>query len=218
MALTHDERMLDRPWLARHAMKRHAVDFEKFRLTHLRSFEVKRLLAEACALRDAGKDATDAIRKLEEAKAHGDVDAVVTLATHERLNRRPDPQAVNEVYVMRAIRDDRIRRDLMMVFRQQTRLVSFGTIALSLVVAWAGLGWAIRNTATLRAGYQAAILNYQDAEPRSLREKAHDVVNATKGYASDKRDQFGQAVNEHRARNDAKEEDLINQIRRKRGE
>lgn len=218
MALSHDERMLDRPWLARHAMKRHAVDFEKFRLTHLRSFEVKRLLAEARALRDSGKDATEAIRKLEEAMAHGDVDAVVTLATHERLNKRPEPQAVNEVYAMRAMRDDRTRRDLMMVFRQQTRAVSFGAIVMSLVIAWAGLGWAIRNTAILRAGYQTAILNYQDSQPRSLRQKAHDLVNATKGFASDRRDQFDQAVDEHRARNDAKEEDVINEIRRKRGE
>ncbi len=218
MALTHDVRMLDRPWLARHAMKRHGIDFEKFRLTHLRSFDVKRLLAEARALRDAGKDATEAVRKLEEAKSHGDVDAVVTLATHERLNKRPSPQAVDEAYVMRAMRDDRIRRDLLMVFRQQTRAVSYGAIVMALVIAWAGLGWAIRNTDSLRASYQAAILDYQNAQPKSLRQKAQDLVGGARGFAADKRAQFDQKVEEHRARNDVKEEDLIDQIRRKRGE
>jgi hypothetical protein len=218
MAMKHDDKMLDRPWLARHAMARHKWDFERFRLAHLRSFEVKQALAEAIQLRDAGLDTTDAIAKLEAAKARGDVDAIVTSPTHERLINRPKVSEVDEVFVMRAMRDDRIRRDLQMVFKQQSRLISYGAIVMSLMVAWAGLGWAWSHTDSLRASYQAAILDYQNAQPKSLRQKAQELAGFGKRLADEKKQQMEQKLDERRDRNAQKEGDVIDEIRRKRGE
>jgi hypothetical protein len=216
--MNHDERMLDRPWLARHAMARHKRDFERFRLNHLRSFEVKQALAEARQLRDAGQDTTDAIAKLQAAKARGDVDPIVTAPTHERLNNRPAMQNVDEVFVMRAMRDDRLRRDLQMVFKQQSRYISYGAIVMALVVAWAGLGWAWSHTDSLRATYQAAILDYQNAQPKSLRQKAQELAGFGKRLAEEKKQQFEQKLDERRERNARQETDVIDEIRRKRGE
>lgn len=218
MALSHDEKMLDRPWLARHAMARHARDFEAFRTKFLRSLQVKTLLAEARQLRDAGKDASAVIEKLEVAKAVGDVDPIVTAPTHVRLNSRPSPNSIDEVLVMRAMRDDRIRRDLLMTFRQQTRIYSYGAIVVALLIASSGLGWAWDNTESIRATYQAAIIDYQAAQPKSLRQKASELLSFSKRVAAEKKQQVLDKIEERRQSNEQKQADVIDDIRRRRGE
>lgn len=218
MALSHDERMLDRPWLARHAMARHKVDFEKFRLQTLRSFGVILALSEARRLRDAGEDVTEALAKLEAEKAVGDVDPIVTAATHERLNKRIAPNLVDEVYVMRAMRDDRIRRDLHTTFMQSSRWISWGTIVFSVVVAWAGLGWAWDHTDSLRTTYQSAILDYQDAQPKTLRQKGAELLGASKSKVTETKAQLNGAMDRRREAGVQKDVDLINDIKRRRGD
>lgn len=218
MALSFRERMLDRPWLARHAMRRHAVDFEAFRVKALRSFGVVTALAEARRLRDAGQDVTEAVARLEQAKAHGDVDPEVTLATHARLNNRVSPSDVDATYVMDGIRKDAERRYTHIWLRQRTRWISSAAVLFSFVVAYLGLGWAWDNTDSLRGTYQAAILSYQDAEPKSLRQKAADVVGASKSLFETKKAELDQKLDDHRAKSQQKTDYLIDDIKRRRGD
>jgi gas vesicle protein len=119
---------------------------------------------------------------------------------------------------MRAMRDDRIRRDLLMTFKQQSRLYSYGAIVVALVIAWAGLGWAWSNTDALRSTYQAAIIEHQNQEPKSLRQKGNELMSFGKNAAADKTEQFKQKLDERREHNEQKQSDVINEIRRRRGE
>lgn len=232
MGLTHEQKMLDRPWAAWHAMAQHKRHFELFRQRKLRSFEVhlafaeaRRLHDEVKRLSDAGKDAIaaqlqldGAMERLGEARTTGDVEPIVTMATHERLNHSKSAKDFDETDVMRAIRDDRIRRDLHMSFLQQSRWTSWGAIVGSLVLAWFALSWGWDHTESLRATYRAAWLEYQDGQPKSLRQKGRELMNLGKRYGEEKREQINRRLDERRNSNEQKEVDLLESIRRKRGE
>ena len=218
MTISFRERMLDRPWLARHAISRLEKDSEAFRVKVLRSFGVVTALAEARRLSDAGQDLTDAMEKLEAEKALGDFAPIVTMPTHARLNNRVAPSEVDAPYVMEALRNDVERRYINLSFRQRTRWISAAAVVFSFVVAYLGLKWAWDNTDSLRATYQAAILSYQEAQPKSMREKAADVVGASKGLFATKKAEFNEKLDEHREKSQQKTENLIDDIKRRRGD
>ncbi len=232
MELTHEQKMLDRPWAAWHAMARHKLDFEAFRRKKLRSFEVvsaydtaRRLRDEAKRLTAVGHDASavlatlrQAMGRVEEARARGDVDPIVTKATHERLNDGPLARDFDNHDVMRAILDDRIRRDTHMTFLQQSRWISWGSVLTSVAFAWAGLGWSVAHTEGIRQAYRDALISYQGGEPMTLRQKAHAVGEATTGFVDRQKQKFNERLDARKSASAQKESDLLDSIRRKRGE
>lgn len=206
---SHANLMLDRPWLARHAMRRHGVDFLRFRERMLTTVEFTAARAAARALYDAkdSPEAVAAVERMESARASGTVDPVVVAATHERLDRSAAPDDIDATYVMRAMRDDHVRRDLHATFLRQSRLPSYGAIALALVLGVSAIALASRSADRVRANYIAALHEHELAQPKSWADKARGLIERGKGF-----------VAERTGAKARKETDLINSIRRERGE